>query len=114
MGVEMYAIPWFVTYMANKFPSVEVLLDFWEHVVVLDDPCFIFYFLVALLVYNENKIYASEHAKLPETMTKIQVVTSKDLEEVLNLAQKVQKNTPYSFENLPEVNVIFTKDHSGL
>jgi hypothetical protein len=26
---ELYAIPWFVTYLATKIPVLEVLLEFW-------------------------------------------------------------------------------------
>ena len=110
----MYAIPWFVTYLANKFPNVEVLLDFWEYVVCVDEPCFIFYFLVAMVHYHQGKIFGSESAKLPETMTKLNVMGARDLEEIILTARKLQANTPYSFENLPEVNVIFTKNHFGL
>jgi hypothetical protein len=66
--------------MANKFPHVDVLLDFWECIVKRDDPTFIFFFLVALIIHNSQLIKTSEIAKLPEVMTNIRVSTQLQLD----------------------------------
>ena len=46
---ELYAIPWFLTYFATKVSFLELLLDFWDRIVLKDDPTFIFFFLVSLM-----------------------------------------------------------------
>lgn len=111
---ELYAIPWFVAYMATKFPALEVLLEFWENIVARNEPCFIFFFLVSFLISNSRKIKAADVAKLPETMTSLKINTSKDLEAIFTQAEQLKLRTPHSFTNLPEINAIFTKNHPGL
>ena len=82
----MYAIPWFVTYMANKFGNMELLLEFWETIVARNDPKFIFFFLVSLIIKHQRVIMHSEIAKLPEVMTNIKVGSTKDLETLFTQA----------------------------
>jgi hypothetical protein len=47
---EMYAIPWFVTYMATKFNNHLLLIEFWDRVVNRDEPSFMFFFLVSFII----------------------------------------------------------------
>ena len=47
-------------------------------------------------------------------MTNLKLHTSKDLDDVFDLAYKLQHETPYSFENQKEIDVIFTKKHPEL
>jgi hypothetical protein len=72
---ELYAIPWFVTYMATKFTNIEVLLEFWEVIVQRNEPSFIFFFLISLLIQNQRKIFQADVARLPETMTSLKILT---------------------------------------
>jgi len=81
---ELYAIPWFVTYMATKFSNLEILLEFWENIVQRNEPSFIFFFLVSFLISNSRKIKAADVPKLPETMTSLKITTLKDLETIIN------------------------------
>lgn len=71
----MYCIPWFITYMSNRFPNVDLLLNFWEAIVKRDDPTFIFFVLIALIYYNSSVIKAEESARLPEVMANLKVST---------------------------------------
>ena len=73
MTPELYAIPWFVAYMATKFPHLEVLLEFWEIIVYKNEPSFIFFFLVSFLIINSHKIKSADIEKLPETMTSLKI-----------------------------------------
>lgn len=72
---ELYAIPWFVTYMATKFTSIDVLLEFWELIVQRNEPSFFFFFLISLLIQNQRKIFQADVARLPETMTSLKILT---------------------------------------
>jgi len=72
---ELYAIPWFVTYMATKFTNIEVLLEFWEVIVQRNEPSFFFFFLISLLIQNQRKIFQADVARLPETMTSLKILT---------------------------------------
>lgn len=59
---------------------MELLLEFWETIVARNDPKFIFFFLVSLIIKHQRVIMHSEIAKLPEVMTNIRVGSTKDLE----------------------------------
>jgi hypothetical protein len=53
---ELYAIPWFVTYLATKIQTMDLVLDFWEMTVKRNNPVFIFYFLASFIIKNKKKI----------------------------------------------------------
>ena len=72
---ELYAINWFVTYLATKITNVELVLEFWELTVRKNDPSFIFYFLTSFIIKNRKKIKSADVAKLPETMTSLRIVS---------------------------------------
>lgn len=77
---ELYAIPWFVTYLSTKIVKVELTLEFWELVVRKNDPTFIFHFLTSFIIRNTKKIKSPDVAKLPETMTSLRIQNQKELE----------------------------------
>jgi len=77
--------------MANKFPHVDVLLDFWECIVKRDDPTFIFFFLVSLIIINSQHIITSESASLPEVMTNLKVSTQNQLEQIWTNAEFLEQ-----------------------
>ena len=70
---ELYAINWFVTYLATKIANVELVLEFWDLTVRKNDPTFFFYFLTSFIIKNSKKIKSAELAKLPETMTSLRI-----------------------------------------
>jgi hypothetical protein len=87
---ELYAIPWFVAYLATKFSNLELLLEFWEQIVQRNEPSYIFYFLVSLLKNNSKKIRQVEVAKLPETMTSLKITNLKELELIFETADTLK------------------------
>lgn len=66
---EMYSIPWFITYFASRMASAELVLEFWERLMQqkegTGDPQFVFFFSVALIVYNKKSIFSCDQADLP-------------------------------------------------
>jgi hypothetical protein len=87
---ELYAIPWFVTYLSTKIVKVELTLEFWELVVRKNDPTFIFYFLTSFIVRNTKKIKNPDVAKLPETMTSLRILNQKELEMIWSQALELE------------------------
>ena len=47
-----------------------------------NNPVFIFYFLTSFIIKNKKKIYDSDVEKLPETMTSLRIISSKDLDTI--------------------------------
>lgn len=66
---EMYSIPWFITYFASRMTQAELVLEFWERLMqskeARGDPSFIFFFAVALVVYNRSALFLADQAELP-------------------------------------------------
>ena len=79
---ELYAIPWFVTYLATKIPTLDVLLEFWELIARKNQVFFIFYFMVSLIQLSSPKIMSADVAKLPEIMTGLRINTSHELKQI--------------------------------
>lgn len=100
---ELYAINWFVTYLATKITNVDLILDFWEMIVKKNEPTFIFYFLTSFILKNSKKIKSAELAKLPETMTSLRICSSKELESIWQGAIELESNSPYSLRSLSYV-----------
>ena len=90
MTPELYAIPWFVTYLSTKIGHVELILEFWELVVKKNDPTFIFYFLTSFVLRNAKKIKSADVAKLPETMTSLRILNQKELESIWQQALELE------------------------
>lgn len=82
MTTEMYAIPWFVTYLATRIPVKEVLLEFWDRIVTKNEPSFLYYFLVAFIKQNEEIIMKADFSELPVIMSNINIKTAKELDQI--------------------------------
>lgn len=82
---EMYCIPWFITYFASRMETAELVLQFWDRVMQgspdqdaghqhsAANVTFIFFFAVALVIFNKTTIMKSDQADLPQTMTQLSV-----------------------------------------
>ncbi len=111
---ELYAIPWFVAYLATKISNLDLLLEFWDHIVKRNEPSYIYFFLVSFVICNKKKIKSVEVAKLPETMTGLKITNIKELYQIFDKAEMRKQHTPLSFNALPEIQAIFTKNHPDL
>ena len=73
---EMYCIPWFITYFASRMASADLVLEFWDRIMLSKeegDVTFIFFFAVAIIVHNRKAILQADQADLPQTMTELKV-----------------------------------------
>ena len=101
---EMYAIPWFITYFSSKIDTAELVIEFWDRLAQKNgDFTFIFFFAVALVLNNEMRIMSVDSASLPEVMTTMRISSMADLDRVIQVAETLDDNTPYSFKQIPEI-----------
>lgn len=110
---ELYAIPWFITYLATKFADVEVLLEFWDRIVGKDDPTFVFFFLVALIAHNSVHIMSTDPANLPVVMSGLRVCSHKELTKVWIQAEGLTLKTPHSFVKMEAMQHLFSATDDG-
>jgi hypothetical protein len=78
----MYAIPWFVTYLATKMPSRDIILDFWERIVKKNEPLFIYFFLTAFVLQHEKQLLGTDMVNLPIVMANLEIKTYSQLDEL--------------------------------
>lgn len=110
--IEMYAIPWIITYFSTKFDTPELVLELWNKVAEQPsgvDVAYIFFFAVALLMDGEQTILDAEYASLPVVMASLRVREQRDLTRLFERARKLIDNTPFSFVQLPELQMIMSK-----
>ena len=111
---EMYAIPWFITYFSSKLDTAELVIELWDRIAQKNgDVTFIFFFAVALVVENEMRIMSVDSASLPEVMTSLRITSLSDLDKVMQVADELDENTPYSFKQIPEIQGLCTKQTSA-
>ena len=89
----MYAIPWFITYLANKFEKgqTDLLLKFWDKISKKNDPLFLMFILVAFVNENKDQILSEggqDCAKLPEVMTNLKIRNIETINRIWNEAEK--------------------------
>jgi len=102
--IEMYAIPWFITYFSTKMDTPELVLQFWNKVASQKyDQTYIFFFALALVLSNEQKIKSCDMAALPSLMASLRIRDEAELNMVFKMVEQLEENTPYSFIQLPEL-----------
>ena len=69
----MFCIPWFITLFAKIIPKAPSVLAFWDMLAQKNDPAYIFFFAVALVIQNQNKILSTVDFELPEAMVSINI-----------------------------------------
>ena len=107
---EMYAIPWFITYFSSKLDTAELVIELWDRIAQKNgDVIFIFFFAVALVLENEGRIRGADSASLPEIMTSLRIASLAELDRVMQAADDLEENTPFSFRQIPEIQRLFTK-----
>ena len=98
---EMYCIPWFITYFASRMDSADLVLEFWDRIMLHKaegDVTFIFFFAVALVMHNRDMILKADQADLPQTMTELRVKDKEQLLKLIKLAGEIEEKTPFSYK----------------
>jgi hypothetical protein len=72
----------------------DVLLEFWDRIVLNNEPSFFYYFLVAFVIQNEDMIMKADLAELPVIMSNLNINSAKELDDIWLSACELKLNTP--------------------
>ena len=93
---ELYTMNWFINYQSGKFP-LNLFYYFWDKMITINDPLFIHFFLVALIQFHRELIINSDQNYLPALVSNLPIKSTSDLDNIINKALLLRKQTPYSF-----------------
>jgi len=120
---ELYAMTWFFTLFATKCERVDIALDLWSRLVQdKNDENFdgkycgsgqwgkrrsVFTLSIALILMNREQILSCDRSDLPGLMTKLSLKSTAQVETLLRLAEDIYEQTPISFWESEEMNILF-------
>jgi hypothetical protein len=108
---DMYAFAWFVTYFANKSDNkMSLVCELWNDLLELGDNRFFFFLTIALIVHNKDLILSSNRSELPIIMASLSFASREEMREVVALAHRLCSQTPASFLQLKEVDVLLGRN----
>jgi len=94
---ELYAASWFLTVFCRGVPLHHAHL-LWDYFLAIDDPSFIFFIAVRLLVRKRELLLVSDAEHLPEVIASLQIFASEgNIDEVLKEANGLYRDTPRGF-----------------
>lgn len=99
MGAELYAASWFLTLHANRCVE-NVLLYLWDFVLLNEDCLFHYFVSLSLLLSQREKILKENPVTLPEMLSKINITTEHEVDELVKKAGFYKEQTPPSFRAL--------------
>ena len=106
----VYATNWLLTMFSSRL-DLDLTYYLWNFLIGIDDQLFMHYFIVALLIYNEDKILKEEKLNIPIIITKLTINSVEEMGNILKIALRLREETPYSFRLLANKLEIF-KYHS--
>ncbi len=106
----VYATNWLLTMFASRL-DLDLTYYLWNFLIGIDDQLFMHYFIIALLIYNEDKILKEEKLNIPILITKLTINSVEEMGNILKNALRLREETPYSFRLLANKLEIF-KYHS--
>lgn len=103
---DVFATSWFLTLFAGKIKNLEVLLSFWEEILVEKDPIFTCYFAIAFLDFNKNDLIQKKPEFIPQTISHFQINDIEALSVILKKAREMKRNMPRSVtKSLKKYNI---------
>ena len=106
----VYATNWLLTMFSSRL-DLDLTYYLWNFLIGIDDQLFMHYFIIALLIYNEDKILKEEKLNIPILITKLTINSVEEMGNILKIALRLREETPYSFRLLANKLEIF-KYHS--
>ena len=106
----VYATNWLLTMFSSRL-DLDLTYYLWNFLIGIDDQLFMHYFIVALLIYNEDKILKEDKLNIPIIITKLTINSVEEMGNILKIALRLREETPYSFRLLANKLEIF-KYHS--
>ena len=93
---EMFATNWIITYALGKM-RLDILYNFWDYIIQINDPLFMHYFFLSLIINKRELIINCEKHLLLTLMTSLTITSNEELNIVIDKAKELIKLTPYSF-----------------
>ena len=96
---ELYAANWLLTLRAGKL-NLDILYFLFDILIQINDPLFIHYILVALIIYYRELLINCDSNLLVKLMTGLTITSKEELDIIIKLAIDLRNRTPYSFRLL--------------
>ena len=93
---DLYATSWLLTLFSNKC-GLDMIYYLWDKLILFDDPFFIHFFIVALLIKNKNKFFEVEENIILSVLSKFRFNSVEEINIILDMALDLRNNTPNSF-----------------
>ena len=110
---DLYATSWLLTLFSNKC-SLDMVYHLWDKLILFDDPLFIHFFIVALLIKNKNKFFEVDCNIILSVLSKFRFNSMDEINIILDMALDLRNNTPNSFYLLAEDLNIFIQGSNNL
>ena len=96
---ELYAANWLITLRAQKL-NLDILYNFWDNLIKINDPLLIHFILVALIKYKRELLINCDSNLLLKLMVGLTINSKEELNDIIKIALELRKNTPYSLRLL--------------
>ena len=109
---KLYAFNWFMTCFSSQL-KLNILYLLYDYLIQINDPLFLHYFFLALIIFNRTEILKSkEKANYYIMLSKLTIETMEELTEIMSIAMDLREETPFSFRILANKLGIFQKNIS--
>ena len=96
---EMYATNWVMTYAFGKL-KLDILYNLWDYIIRINDPLFLHFYFVAMIINRRELIINCEKHLLPTLMASLTIISNDELNIVVEKAKELRYQTPFSFRIL--------------
>lgn len=96
---EMYGTNWVMTLLLGKV-KLDILYNLWDNIIRKNDPLFMHYFFVSMIINRREMIINCDRNLLPTLMASLTIVSNEELQTVFTKADELINQTPYSFRIL--------------
>ena len=81
--------------------KLNILYLLYDYLIQINDPLFLHYFFLALIIFNRTEILKSkEKANYYIMLSKLTIETMEELTEIMSIAMDLREETPFSFRIL--------------
>ena len=103
---QMYATNWLLTTYANK-NRLDIVYNLWNILIEENDELYLHCLVIAFLKFHRKQFLECDFSTVPLIFSKLKITTREELSEILILANKIKKTTPYTFRVLVNTLEIF-------
>ena len=96
---EMYGTNWVMTLLLGKV-KLDILYNLWDNIIRKNDPLFMHYFFVSMIINRREMIINCDKNILPTLMASLTIISNEELQTVFTKADELIKQTPFSFRIL--------------